>query len=616
MPSALRLQLAILLLVWIAGGLYCWQFLDQGWVPYDEGGIGISALKASQGLIPHRDFQEIYTGGSSYLHGLAMKVFGVRLTSPRRALFLVFLLWLPAVFYIATRFSSAWMAGLMTLLAVTWSLPNYPAAVPSWYNLFWGTLGTAALLRHLETEHRRWLVAAGVFGGLSCLAKTTGLFFLAGTGLAFLTWEPTKSHHERRATEVSKEASSLCYSTVKIVGLVLLVALLFWLNRWHGGIGGVFHFVLPTATLVVWMLLAEGSASRRSSRARFSTLWHLVAPFGLGVGVVGGLFLLPYCLSGALPELLRSLALGVQNRVRFAAQYPPAFSTVITSLPVVALLGYSHRWRPRTQVLIAAALLIPLAAAIVLSSRPFIYSMIFLSFRSIVPLTVLAGAALLWTKARQGARDRPMEQKVLTVLSVVALSALVQYPYAAPIYFFYVGSLGALALLAVVRYQQPGPRPVFAVLVVFYAVFSVLWINPGFIYWMGIKFVPNSQTHVLSIDRGGLRVTASDKRKYESVVALVREHAKGGYVFATPDCPEIYFLTGLESPTGTIFEFLESSHDRLARTRAALDAKDVRVVVLNLRPEFSGRPPVALLEKIRRQFPSSRTIDNFEEVGS
>ena len=117
-----------------------------------------------QGQLPHRDFAEIYTGGLSMIHALAFRVFGVNLMSLRICVFLFFLAWIPAVYYIALRFTSALGAGVVTLLAVAWSYPNYPAAMPSWYNLFFATFGAAALLRYLEVRRARWLFVAGVCG--------------------------------------------------------------------------------------------------------------------------------------------------------------------------------------------------------------------------------------------------------------------------------------------------------------------------------------------------------------------------------------------------------------------------------------------------------------------
>ena len=79
-------------------------------------------------------------------------------------LFAVFLAWVPAVFYIASRFVRPLAAGGITLLAVAWSLPNYSAAMPSWYNLFLATFGVAALFRFLED---------GGAGGAGCSPRAS-----------------------------------------------------------------------------------------------------------------------------------------------------------------------------------------------------------------------------------------------------------------------------------------------------------------------------------------------------------------------------------------------------------------------------------------------------------
>jgi hypothetical protein len=40
--------------------------LRQGWIPHDEGTLGLSAERVLRGDLPHRDFDEVYTGGLSY----------------------------------------------------------------------------------------------------------------------------------------------------------------------------------------------------------------------------------------------------------------------------------------------------------------------------------------------------------------------------------------------------------------------------------------------------------------------------------------------------------------------------------------------------------------------
>ena len=102
----------------LIAGIYVGFHIGRGWVPADDGTLSQSALRVLQGQLPHRDFAEIYTGGLSFIHALAFRVFGVNLMSLRICVFLFFLAWLPAVYYIALRFTSAIAAGLITLLAV------------------------------------------------------------------------------------------------------------------------------------------------------------------------------------------------------------------------------------------------------------------------------------------------------------------------------------------------------------------------------------------------------------------------------------------------------------------------------------------------------------------
>jgi len=148
--------------VWVLGAAVGGHYLTRGWVPHDAGSLAQSAERVLAGELPHRDFDDIYTGGLSFLHALAFRLFGTSLLSLRLVLFAAFLAWLPAVYYVAGRFVAPLAAGLATLTAALWTVPNYSEAVPSWYNLFLAVLGVAALLRHLETGGRRWLVAAGV----------------------------------------------------------------------------------------------------------------------------------------------------------------------------------------------------------------------------------------------------------------------------------------------------------------------------------------------------------------------------------------------------------------------------------------------------------------------
>ena len=154
-------RLIPLVVLWVAAGVYVFLQIDAGWIPHDEGTLAHSAERVLSGQLPHRDFDDVYSGGLTFLNALAFRLLGVNLLSPRIVLFLFFLAWLPSLYFVASRFTRPVGAAATVLLAVAWSVPNYPAAVPSWYNLFFAVSGTASLARYLDTDRRSWLFVTG-----------------------------------------------------------------------------------------------------------------------------------------------------------------------------------------------------------------------------------------------------------------------------------------------------------------------------------------------------------------------------------------------------------------------------------------------------------------------
>src|ERR1051326_461999 len=184
---------SVLALVCIVASFFTWYHLNRGWVAIDDGTLAQSALRVFQGQVPHRDFVENYTGGLNYYHAIAFRVLGANLLTLRVAVFIIFLLSVPLTFYIASQLLTPYGAGAVTLLAVACGFPNYPAAMPSWYNLFFAVAGIAALFRYLEHGNRGWLFLAGLVGGFSCLVKIIGLYYVGAVLLFFLFCEQCES---------------------------------------------------------------------------------------------------------------------------------------------------------------------------------------------------------------------------------------------------------------------------------------------------------------------------------------------------------------------------------------------------------------------------------------
>ena len=66
----------LFLMVFLLSALYGAKDLKRGWIPSDEGTFGQSAERVLQGELPHKDFDEGYTGGLTHLHALAFRVAG------------------------------------------------------------------------------------------------------------------------------------------------------------------------------------------------------------------------------------------------------------------------------------------------------------------------------------------------------------------------------------------------------------------------------------------------------------------------------------------------------------------------------------------------------------
>jgi hypothetical protein len=147
--------------------------------------------------------------------------------------------------------------------------------------------------------------------------------------------------------------------------------------------------------------------------------------------------------------------------------------------------------------------------------------------------------------------------------------------------------------------------------VAFYIAFAVFRVNPSTIYGMGMVYMPYFPTERLASERGGLDVARFQAVEYRYVVPLLQAHARGGYTWASPDAPEIYFLAGLKNPTRSLFEFFDDPVDRTARILRALDSHGVTAIVLNVRPEFSPAITKELAEELVKRYPNSANVGRF-----
>lgn len=641
---------AILLVVWAFSGIYEGKHLKRGFVPWDAGAYAESAVRVLHGQLPHRDFVEVYTGGLTYLDAAAMRALGENLAAERMMLFAFFLAWIPALYWIASRFCRDWIAGGLVLLAVAWSVPNYSEAVPSWYNLIFATFGIAALLAYIKRPAWEWLLLAGICGGLSFLAKSVGLCYVAGVLLFFLFREqalaaqgaecgvagselsvqirgvheprkhdPADSSHEMPSAEGPRFATPM-YTIFVFAALAIFLALLARVIAplIGEGAGEFVLFVLPESALCVGLVWTERAIQARmrgapGSLRRFSELLRMAIPFGIGVIVPILIFLVPYIHAHAIGALAHDLM--AQASVRIAAAHKAPYE-IVTIIPAIAIAGAAilSAWlRGRARWIFVLCFSGLFIAGIVLAfdmhfSGGAAYLAVWSAAYWLVPLLVIAGVVMAIRAVR---RNFAAPQPLFLLIAVTALCSLVEFPYSAPIYFCYVAPLVILCVAALVQPFRRISREMLAAFVVGLFIFMVFAATPGFIYALGFERKPDVQKYAITSARaGGLRVDPESAAVYNELIPLVRVHAGNGEIYAGPDCPEVYFLTGYRNLTPDIYDFLRpESQEAIV---ALIADPRIRVVVVNTEPPLSPTLPHEMITAIAREFPQGDMIGAFE----
>lgn len=601
----------LLLVLWAAAALYVLHYLPRGWIAHDEGTIGQSAERVLGGELPHRDFDDPYTGGLTWVNAGAMRVFGVNLLAPRMMLYLVFLGWVPALWGIARRVAPPAEALLFVALAIGWSIPNYSVALPSWYNTFLATFGVLAFMKWQEAPRARWLVVAGLMGGVSILFKIVGLFYVAA-GLLFLAHREQHASRVARAEPGERGVGPFGVALLALVALFLVLVAL-TVDGEHR-LRQLVTWVVPIAAVCALIVREELAWRHEPFAPRLRRLLETALPFLAGVALPVALFLVPYVASGSVGALVDDVLVKPHRRAQFAHQPPPPLPLMVWGLPVLLLVFLPARWwrAARGSPLAIAAL--ALALLLASSRRVDSFYVSWGMLNAVLPMLAVGGAIVA---ARHDDDSLPAQRRFL-LLAAATLCALVQYPFASRIYYLYSLPLFALAWLATLAAPLGPPRraPVRVgslLLAGFFLGFAAWAIHPAFIWNMGMGrgFSPDVQKVPLPPPRGGINVSPRMYAMYTATTDFVKEKAHGGYVFAAPDSPEINFLTGTKNPTRVIFDFLADTAGRAAMVRDAITRHDVNVAVINLQPSFSQPLPQELIPWFNQRFPHNQKFGKF-----
>lgn len=600
------IRLAVLSAVLTISALYVGYHLGRGWVPADDGTLGQSALRVMQGQLPHRDFTEIYTGGLSMIHALAFRAFGVNLMSLRFCVFLFFLAWIPAVYYIVLRFTSALAAGLVTLLAIAWSFPNYPAAMPSWYNLFFATFGAAALLRYIDARKARWLVAAGMCGGVSIVIKVIGAYYIAAVLLFLVFLEQSDEQSERESDATGKGVVPYRIFTASALILFLATVIYFFHSRLGGG--ELFQFILPAAALTALVLINERNLSARggSTAARFKNLLKLLLPFISGVLLPVIAFLAPYGRAGGIAQFGSGVtSSAISHSIALGVLRPAGIENSLFALVLIGIVAAAIYMRAFQGKLVSAAIASGLAFMLYqAATSPKIASGIWYSVATLTPLVVLASVAVILAKRNPNDATRLQTQRVMALTSLAAMCGMVQYPFAAPIYLCYTLPLTLLAAAAIIATAKKHPgKYVLSAVAGFYLLFGVAILVPDHIYELTHKMGPLDE---LRLERaGGLRIEYA--AGFGDFIHFLQQHSPNGLMYAGNDCPELYFLSGLKNITA------DDGGAAAEQLLSALQSDNLNLVVINIAPFFPGaRMGPEVMTEVTKRFPHNARFGIFQ----
>jgi len=607
--ASAKAHVVALLMVWAISACYMSTHFKRGWVPHDEGTLGQSAERVLLGQMPHRDFDD-YTGGLTYVHALMFRLLGINSGSMRVVLFIFFLGWVPAVYYIAARFGEWYSAAAIALLAVAWSVPNYPGPMPSWYNLYFATFGLAALLHYAEVNSRRWLFVAGICAGLSFLAKITAAYFVCGALLFFIFREQSLALGER----CNSRARARLYSAFIALGLGTFLVLLARMIHKVPGAGDLIYFVFPAFVLVVLLLAREFSGIPGKDRMRFVALARMCVPFAIGVLIPLMVFVVPYMIAGSVRDLMIGIIVVPARAVQFASQMPAEPAMMMTAIPFLLPIILAYDTKKLGRVVWGIVLALFCCAVFIFSVPvPLVYDFGWCSMALALPLLVAAGVTFLWAPSVKQKLTTLRQQQIMMLMSVAALCSIVQFPFATPVYFFFAAPLIILLACALFSSNSRPPKLVLGVLCGFYLLFVVLRVTPGFVYHMGFQYAPDEQTETLAIARaGGLKVEPKDARLYDELIPLLHDHESGRFIYAAPDCPEVYFLSGFRSPSRHNFEYAEDSFQHTERTLSMLRQLGVNVIAIDKHPDFSPGTALDLQNALERDYPQFKDLGKFQ----
>jgi hypothetical protein len=587
----LSLNTLALAIATVVGLALIWCFRNRGWYAHDEGTLGQSAVRVLAGQLPHRDFDDPYTGGLAILHALVFRIAGVNSNALRDHMALVSTVWFLGLFWLVTHWLRPVGAALVALIVVAFTIPVYPAPMPSWYILFLACAAAGVLVVGIA-HPRRAAFGAGLIIGIAALIKVTAAYALAGALLGIIALRQQEDRSRRAAIEVIAGTVLFALLVVRLTGTWLTPRVLA-------------HLTLPAAAVAIaigWRELRHGLTHRFGIDIE---LWRRGLALVAGTAIPVALFAIWFQHEDALAGLLTALFQVVGHRTSSAAFPPPSVRSVLFGVGLLLVLVGGGR-----RLAIRPGMLVALGAAILLLAwvYPFVHADIWRAIRGVVP-----AGALLFAFAWSRDRDTPSSFAARGRAVFVPLTgtmALGQFPFAAPIYFVYVMPLLVVALSAAVALRSAATQRVAAVAAAFFLLFGLTQVVPGGLESLGVYADHHPETAWLTSPRGRLAIPPDMAELYQRLLAVL-DSVPAGPIWAGPDAPEVSYLSGRTELNRSQFAFLGPENPAGPPLAGRMSARGAVAIVVDSEPAFSRRLAPATLDSIARYFPHRVSMERF-----
>jgi hypothetical protein len=334
----------------------------------------------------------------------------------------------------------------------------------------------------------------------------------------------------------------------------------------------------------------------------------------MGVTFLGGVaipwmfLVLWYLRAGAPHSLFVGLVALPTRAIKFATQAPLSPLTAVAFAPFLLWVILSSDSRGVARAIWAGVLSV-LCALVLWGARTkaIIWGLGWCSLAAAMP--VLTGAVVIYLWFKRKMIEPKKQQQLMLLACVAALCSIVQFPFGAPGYFFYAAPLVILTAAALFECIPRPPRLALASLAAFYILF--LRIDNVTPVRLGLMNKAEATLREMDLPRaGGLQVESAVAQMYEDTIHLVEAHAKGEFAYAVPDCPEIYFLAGLKSPSRHYFEYAEEDESTSAALKT-IERLKINVVAINRDPLFSPMMSQELEGELEKRFPHSADTGKF-----